>query len=78
MRSRLLYHETISEKGVVTDALDVKSLQSLTSDMCIACCCFRSDVLSQATYACGRVGTLDEPPVMGVILPPKNSAGLPL
>ena len=61
MRSRLLYHEAISEKSVVTDTLGAKSLQSLTSDMCIACSCFRSDALSQANYACGRVDTLDEP-----------------
>lgn len=33
MRSRLIYHESISEKRVVTDALGVKPLQSLTSDM---------------------------------------------
>ena len=61
MRSRLLYHEAISEKSVVTDALDAKSLQSLTSDTCVVCSRFRSDALSQATYACGHVDALDEP-----------------
>ena len=61
MRSRLIYHESISEKNVVAETLGVKPLQSLASDMCIACSCFRSDVLSQAAYACGHLGALDSP-----------------